>query len=148
VAYPAEIDPADGNTVGTALPNNESAPGEARSVVRKALAGWRLPSLVDSCVLAVSELVTNALKHGLPPVSLLVRRRRNDVRIDVGDARPEPLDTGRHPVADELAEFGRGLDILRQVSDEVGSEHVPGDGKNVFATWKVADAPRDELTAP
>jgi anti-sigma regulatory factor (Ser/Thr protein kinase) len=141
---PAETEAADGDTVGTSLPNNESAPGEARYVVRKALAGWRLPSLVDSCVLAVSELVTNALRHGLPPVNLLVRRRRDDVRIDVGDARPEPLDAGHHPVADELAESGRGLDIIRQVSDELGSEHVPGDGKNVFASWKVVDAPPDE----
>jgi anti-sigma regulatory factor (Ser/Thr protein kinase) len=141
---PAETGAANGDTVGTSLPNNESAPGEARYVVRKALAGWRLPSLVDSCVLTVSELVTNALRHGLPPVNLLVRRRRDDVRIDVGDARPEPLDAGHYPVADALAESGRGLDIIRQVSDELGSEHVPGDGKNVFASWKVADSPRDE----
>jgi anti-sigma regulatory factor (Ser/Thr protein kinase) len=141
---PAESDAANGNTVGTSLPDNESAPGEARYVVRKALAGWRLPSLIDSCVLAVSELVTNALKHGLPPVKLLVRRRSDDVRIDVGDARPEPLDDTCLSVPDELAESGRGLDIIRLVSDDVGSEHIPGDGKNVFASWKVADASGDE----
>jgi hypothetical protein len=27
-----------------------------------------------------------------------------------------------------------GLDMIRQVSDELGSEHIPGDGKNVFAS--------------
>jgi anti-sigma regulatory factor (Ser/Thr protein kinase) len=135
VTFPsADTDADAGDTVGTSLPNNESAPGEARYVVRKTLAGWRLPSLVDSCVLVVSELVTNALRHGLPPVSLLVRRRRNHVRIDLGDARPEPLDAAHHPVPDDLAESGRGLDIIRQVSDDLGSEHVPGDGKNVFAS--------------
>jgi anti-sigma regulatory factor (Ser/Thr protein kinase) len=92
----------------------------------------------------VSELVTNALKHGLPPVSLLVRRSKDDVRIDVGDARPETLDATHQPYPEELAESGRGLDIIRQVSDDAGSEHIPGDGKNVFASWKVADAPPEE----
>jgi anti-sigma regulatory factor (Ser/Thr protein kinase) len=130
-----------GDTVGMSLPNDATAPGTARRVVRDTLTGWRLPTLVNSCVLTVSELVTNALRHGLPPLGLRVRRRVGGVRIDVNDARPEPLDTNGQPQPADLAESGRGLGIVRQVADDLGSEHIPGDGKNVYASWNVPVGP-------
>jgi len=39
---------------------------------------------------------------------------------------------------DRFAESGRGLAIVRKVADDLGSEHIPGDGKNVYASWNVA----------
>jgi anti-sigma regulatory factor (Ser/Thr protein kinase) len=131
-------DSSGGNTVGMSLPNDATAPGSARHAVRETLTRWRLPALVDSCVLTVSELVTNALRHGLPPLGLVVRRRKGAVRIDVMDARPEPLEDMGRLQPDELAESGRGLEIIRAVADDLGSEHIPGDGKNVYASWNVA----------
>jgi anti-sigma regulatory factor (Ser/Thr protein kinase) len=130
-----------GDSVGMSLPNDATAPGAARRVVRDTLTGWRLPALVNSCVLTVSELVTNAVRHGLPPVGLRVRRRVGGVRIDVNDARPEPLDTTGQPSPTELAESGRGLGIVREVADDVGSEHIPGDGKSVHASWTIPVMP-------
>jgi hypothetical protein len=115
------------SAVEVALANDATAPGQAR----------RLPTLVDSCVLAVSELVTNAIRHGLPPVGLLMRRRPGHVRIDVNDARPEPLSAEGATQPDGMAESGRGLGLVREVADELGSERVPGDGKNVYASWNV-----------
>ncbi len=38
-------------------------------------------------------------------------------------------------------ESGRGLDIVRAVADDVGSEHIPGDGKLVYASWNLTDLP-------
>jgi anti-sigma regulatory factor (Ser/Thr protein kinase) len=131
-------DVPDGDTVGMSLPNDATAPGSARRAVRATLTRWRLPALIDSCVLTVSELVTNALRHGLPPLGLVMRRRKGDVRIDVSDARPEPLETMSPPQPEGSAESGRGLAIVRAVADHVGSEHIPGDGKNVYASWNVA----------
>jgi len=134
---PDDTKPPTADTVGVSLPNDATAPGTARRVVRDTLTGWRLPALVDSCVLTVSELVTNAVRHGLPPLGLRVRRWVGGVRIDVSDGRPEPLDTSsrRQPVG--LTESGRGLGIVRAVADDLGSEHVPGDGKYVYASWTV-----------
>lgn len=76
----------EGNTVGMSLPNDATAPTEARHAVRATPTRWRLPALVDSCVLTVSELVTNAVRYGLPPLGLVMRRRKGAVRIDVSDA--------------------------------------------------------------
>jgi anti-sigma regulatory factor (Ser/Thr protein kinase) len=97
-----------------------------------------MPSLVESCVLTASELVTNAVRYGLPPLSLVLRRRKGAVRLDVNDARPEPLEDIGHSQADKLAESGRGLAIVREVADDLGSEHIPGEGKKVYASWNVA----------
>jgi anti-sigma regulatory factor (Ser/Thr protein kinase) len=130
-------DASDGNTVGMSLPNDATAPGSARHAVQATLTRWKLPALVDSCVLTVSELVTNAMRHGLPPLGFVMRRRKGAVRIDVSDARPELLETMSPPQPGNLAESGRGLEIVRAVADDLGSEHIPGDGKNVYASWNV-----------
>jgi anti-sigma regulatory factor (Ser/Thr protein kinase) len=142
-------DMANGNMVGMSLPNDATAPGEARHAVRAILLRWRLPVLVDRCVLTVSELVTNAVRYGLPPISFVIRRRNGEVRIDVNDARPDPLcDMGRLQL-NRFAESGRGLAIVREVADDVGSEHIPGDGKRVFASWHlVVAASSDRASRP
>jgi anti-sigma regulatory factor (Ser/Thr protein kinase) len=133
-----DTDVPQGSTVGMSLPNDATAPGEARDAVRATLTRWRLPALVDACVLTVSELVTNAVRYGLPPLGLVMRRRKGAVRIDVSDARPEPLGAMGVSQPDQFAESGRGLAIVREVADDLGSEHIPGDGKNVYASWNVA----------
>jgi anti-sigma regulatory factor (Ser/Thr protein kinase) len=131
-------DGSDRNTVGISLPNDATAPGSARHAVRATLTRWRLPALVDSCMLTVSELVTNAVRHGLPPLGLVIRRRKGAVRIEVSDARPEPLQTLNRTQPEVSEESGRGLAIVQAVTDELGSEHIPGDGKNVYASWNIA----------
>lgn len=111
------------------------APADARRATREVLRRWELPSLVDRVVLAVSELVTNSVRHGLPPLWLDLRRRGGGVRIDVHDTVPqEPALHGRARVDDER-ESGRGLLIVSAVADEVGVEQVPGDGKQVYASF-------------
>jgi anti-sigma regulatory factor (Ser/Thr protein kinase) len=124
------------------LPNDATAPERARRAVRLAFSGWRLAALVDAGVLAVSELVTNALRHGLPPLGLRMRRTRGHVRIDVNDGGHETLTSAADQGSpDELAESGRGLDLVRHIADDVGSELVPGDGKNVYASWNIDEEP-------
>jgi anti-sigma regulatory factor (Ser/Thr protein kinase) len=100
------------------------------------LSRWQLARLIDVCQLAASELVTNAVKHGRPPISLLLRWRSNDVRLDVHDAQPHLTQTPDSG-APLHAEGGRGLEIVRAVSDESGVDEIPQDGKNVFASWEL-----------
>ena len=130
-----------GDTAQFQLPNDATAAGQARRDVRLMFTRWRLLAVIEDAALAVSELVTNAMRHGLPPIGLLLRRRVGQVRIDVNDARPEPVTVGKRPGG--LAESGRGLEIVKAVADETGSEHIPGDGKSVFAAWNITSSPAD-----
>jgi anti-sigma regulatory factor (Ser/Thr protein kinase) len=125
-------------SAGFYLSNDDRAPGEARRAVRTTFAQWRLPSVVNDAVVAVSELVTNAVRHGLPPVHLLLRLRPGQVRMEVDDARPELLVAQVAP--DLLAESGRGLAIVDELADDSGSQRIPGDGKSVYASWNIVES--------
>ena len=117
------------------LRDDQQAPGEARRCAREALGRWQLPALVDRVVLVVSELVTNSVRYGSPPLRLVLTRRERSVRVDVHDALPqEPHPLEGEPDPD--AESGRGLLIVSAVADAVGVERVPGDGKNVYASFE------------
>ncbi len=123
----------DVDAVDVALPEDLSAPGQAREVARDALRRWRLPGLLDSVVLAVSELVTNAVRHGRPPVRMVLHLRRDAVRVDVRDAeRGLPGSTG---MPGDDAESGRGGAMIADLADESGVQAVPDDGKVVHATF-------------
>lgn len=108
--------------------------------MRSALLAWRLPALVETVVLAVSELVTNALIHGRPPVALTLRRSAGEVRIGVHDNSPaEPIVAGAEQSGD--ATSGRGLGIVAELADTVGCEQVPDDGKIVYASFRTPPVP-------
>jgi len=112
------------------------APGDARRATREVLARWGLSGLVDSVVLVVSELVTNSVRYGRPPLRLDLRRLRREVRVDVHDAVPEEPSLDDPRPGDGDGESGRGLLIVSAIADEVGVEQVPGDGKHVYASFR------------
>lgn len=90
------------------------------------------PELVECAELAVSELVTNALLHGEPPISVRVRGTREHPRVEVRDAsRDRPVLPGEGVAEDELLTFGRGLSIVARCSDAWGAE-IEEDGKVVW----------------
>ena len=123
-----------GEVVRIDLGPGPHAPADARRATRDALRRWELPALVDRVVLAVSELVTNSVRYGRPPLRLDLRRLRGCVRVDVHDTVPDgPALQGR-PEVDTDHESGRGLLIVNAVADEVGVEQVPG-GKHVYASF-------------
>jgi hypothetical protein len=67
------------------LDGDPEAARTARALVTDALRGWGRTDLLDDATLVVSELVTNALVHGSPPVTIAVICE-TDLVIEVGDA--------------------------------------------------------------
>lgn len=91
------------------------------------------PELVECAELGVSELVTNALLHGAPPIQVRVRGTIEHPRVEVSDgSRERPVLPA--PVEDEddlLLTFGRGLNIVARCSDAWGAD-IEDDGKTVW----------------
>lgn len=94
--------------------------------------------LVDCAELGVSELVTNAILHGLPPFSVGVRGTRDHPRIEVHDASPTPPVSPTEPLLGEeqdldefLTTFGRGLSMVCMASEAWGAS-IERDGKVVW----------------
>ncbi|MEV5481547.1 MULTISPECIES: ATP-binding protein [Streptomyces] len=94
---------------------------------------WNVPGpLAENIVLAVSELVTNAVEHGKGGVGLRVRYPDNELRIEVTDGNPTPAKMRR--AADNDAS-GRGLLLVTVLAHEWGVS----DGGTT--TWCVFRAP-------
>ncbi|MFE4666024.1 ATP-binding protein [Streptomyces sp. NPDC056716] len=71
--------------------------------------------VLDDVVLALSELVTNAIEHGDGPVDLLVRAAEGRLLISVVDSDPAPAvlkATGLDDVS------GRGMALVNALADD------------------------------
>jgi anti-sigma regulatory factor (Ser/Thr protein kinase) len=117
------------------LPASPPSVKLARSWVSKVLEEIGREDLVDAAQLGVSELVTNALIHSQPPLSVRVRGTVDHPRIEVVDSSPVPPQ--RAPVAPEIEDvddfnvttFGRGLDLVAMMSRRWGSD-LAHDGRS------------------
>jgi anti-sigma regulatory factor (Ser/Thr protein kinase) len=82
---------------------------QARRLVHESLAWWGLYDYIDDTVLIISELVTNALRHGAGTISIQLSRAGHDLRIEVHDHGPgRPV--RRHAGTGD--EGGRGLEVI------------------------------------
>jgi anti-sigma regulatory factor (Ser/Thr protein kinase) len=94
------------------------------------------PMQAPEAVLVADELLTNAFRHGDPPVWLRVlhRREARRISIEVSDASPHPA----RPRAPTL-QGGRGLWLVARICADWGT--VPAEpGKTV---WGELDLPGD-----
>ncbi|WP_397428861.1 ATP-binding protein [Pseudofrankia sp. BMG5.37] len=129
------------------LPYLPSAVPHARQVLRESLRGAGLDEDATSVAeLLVSELVTNAVKYGQPPVWLLVELRPGLIHASVSDtstALPE-----RRAVDDD-SEGGRGLLVLDALAGSWGAVTV-GSGKYLWFDLAVTPAhtPDGHASAP
>ena len=131
--------------VATDLPDDSSAPRLARVLLAEALA--REPAAGDGQIarLLVSELATNAVRHGRGSVRMRVLTRPDRLRGEVHDGgagmpavhRPGPE-----------AEGGRGMWLVEDLSTDWGVIEHRGEGKDVWFEMAAGRGPgRDRPTS-
>ena len=122
-----------------------ASPGIARDFTIATLRSWGLGDLADDATIIVSELVTNALRYGLPPgfasddrpIRLtLIRHGRLMVCVVADATRREPA--VREPC--DIAENGRGLLVIEALSRSWGWTPLPRVGKAVWAALAIPGA--------
>ncbi|WP_406216290.1 SpoIIE family protein phosphatase [Streptomyces decoyicus] len=95
--------------------------GSARALAGQQLSEWGLDELLFTTELIVSELVTNAIRHGTGPITL--RLIRQDALIcEVSDASST---SPRLRHARTTDEGGRGLFIVAQLTRRWGTRYTP-----------------------
>lgn len=156
--------------VSRTLPPRPRSVPEARSLLQECLTEWGLTEQLDDAQLTLSELVTNAVLHGRPPVRVEVGCVDGSLELAVVDAdptlpvvRPHRDDLGqdldhvlgveagldgsaeeRDPRLDVGAAGsiagGRGLLLVEALASRWGSTPVPGGGKAVWLQLPVEDS--------
>ncbi|MEV6211046.1 SpoIIE family protein phosphatase [Kitasatospora sp. NPDC051914] len=109
------------------LPSEPTSVGRARERSCDWLINRGLDELVDTTELLVSELVTNALRHGRGEIRLRLMRDRTVVCEVWDDGYAQP----RQRRAQETDEGGRGLQLVSLLAERWGSRRTPN-GKIVW----------------
>jgi anti-sigma regulatory factor (Ser/Thr protein kinase) len=105
-----------------ALHGVDTEVAQSRNRVRDALQEWQLPHLVETAELLVSELATNALRHGKGPIELQVLLLDEVVTVSVTDT-DAPLPRFRRSAYDD--EGGRGLQVVATLASRWGARPTP-----------------------
>ncbi|MBE7188013.1 SpoIIE family protein phosphatase [Jatrophihabitans endophyticus] len=136
VDVPDEIEqagPADErvhDSVVRELPFSVDAAALARHVVVEHTAGLDT-TVRENAELLVSELATNALRYGAPPVLLDVRIVGRGIAVTVTDSGPDrPVLADGRP--DPTRPSGRGMLIVAALADDWGVTPRPNGGKGVW----------------
>ncbi|GGN57859.1 hypothetical protein GCM10011579_020560 [Streptomyces albiflavescens] len=110
------------------LEADPAAVSGARSSVSRQLTAWGLEKLDFTTELVVSELVTNAIRYGRPPIRLRLIHDRT-LMCEVSDDSSTTPHLRRARVFDE---GGRGLLLVAQLAEHWGTRHARH-GKTVWA---------------
>ncbi|MQY34536.1 hypothetical protein SRB17_25060 [Streptomyces sp. RB17] len=118
----------DRQVVTWELDADPTAVARARSSVSEQLSAWGLERLGFTAELVVSELVTNAIRYGRPPIRLRLINDRT-LMCEVSDDSSTTPHLRRARVFDE---GGRGLLLVAQLARRWGTRHARR-GKTVWA---------------
>lgn len=114
---------------------DSAAARTARTAVAKACESMST-STREAAILLASELVTNAVRHARPPISITIERDEQVVKVTVADAhaaRPvlQPRRAFNHRT-DPAAEAHRGLQIVDALAAAWGVRDLEPEGKAVW----------------
>ena len=110
------------------LPVSREAPALARDFLRGSTCVEHHSEVVDDAVLLVSELVTNSVLHGGPPVVVAVDCDEATLQVRVRDGSPM-LPAPRDAASGD--ENGRGLALVAEMSADWGVD-TEEDRKHVW----------------
>ncbi len=110
------------------LPAEPAVVGNARAWAARKLADWGLDEITFTTELVVSELVTNAIRYGQPPIQLRMILE-DALSCEVSDGSSTAPHLRR---ADRNDEGGRGLMLVAQLTDRWGTRHTRH-GKTIWA---------------
>lgn len=114
-------------------------PKRLRRIVRASLTHWGRPDLVETAELLLTELATNAFRHGCGlDVGVRVSIQSDHLKIEVNDGSPSRPEL-RHAELDD--EGGRGLFLVDCMASAWG---VTGHGTTTWCTLPLIEGP----TAP
>ncbi len=136
---PASLRAADQSEATCALGGGLASVGISRSFTRMVLRRWGLAGLCDQAELVVSELVTNAIRHGLVSARRIIEEYPVGLRLLAEDPFVTCMvtDPGHQMpirnVADPVAESGRGLQVVESCSLRWGWQPLEAGGKVVWA---------------
>ncbi len=105
----------------------------ARAWVVAELSVLGRPDLADAAELGVSELVTNAILHADPPITVQLLGSRDQPRVEVHDNSTRPPRVGADMTDEDhlMSTVGRGMSIIALYSRSWGAD-VSADGKVVW----------------
>ncbi|MEU3498667.1 SpoIIE family protein phosphatase [Kitasatospora cineracea] len=112
-----------------ALRHDPSEVARARKLAAAKLTEWGLEEASFVTELVVSELITNAVRYGLPPIGLRLIRDGSLLICEVSDGSSTAPHLRRAHNDDE---GGRGLLLVAQLCRNWGTRHTPR-GKTIWA---------------
>ncbi|MFI6335623.1 SpoIIE family protein phosphatase [Streptomyces sp. NPDC050535] len=111
------------------IPADPSLVAPIRKQVVGQLDDWGLSEATFTTELVVSELVTNAIRYGEPPIRLRLIHDATTLICEVSDSSHTAPHLRRARIFDE---GGRGLLLVAQLTQRWGSRHTT-DGKTIWA---------------
>ncbi|WP_432043290.1 ATP-binding protein [Streptomyces cadmiisoli] len=122
-------------------------PQRLRRIVRAGLTYWGRPDLIETAELLLTELATNALRHGSgPDIGVRVHLEDDRCVIEVNDGSPIRPELRHVSPTDE---GGRGLLLVESLAAEWG---VSPDGTTTWCTLPLTKGPEEmqpaAVTAP
>ncbi|GAB2915110.1 SpoIIE family protein phosphatase [Streptomyces heilongjiangensis] len=114
------------------VPSDPSCVAPTRQNAADQLTAWGLEEGSFTTELVVSELVTNAIRYGEPPIQLRLIHDRSLI-CEVSDGSSTAPHLRRARVLDE---GGRGLLLVAQLTQRWGTRHTPH-GKTIWAEQKL-----------
>jgi len=140
-SLPVPDEPLEATPPRLAAPDVSDFVGLRHAVAGELAGAGAGGDLVEDVLLAVDEMVSNAVRHGAPPVSLRLWTAPDRIVCTIGDGGPgwdDPF-AGYGPAhGDDLSRGGMGLWLARQLCDHVDiTSGAGGDGVAVRLTVRL-----------